>query len=233
VSWRNLMEVGPLKGGVEKCLLKREYLNTYVMPTRKRRRRLTLEDKERIIAYRREGHTYTEISLLMGGLPLSTIERYISGRRKPPKPLPEKIPPEITVDPTGYSWERMPVENTVMLGEALKGEYSTLDEMVDALIRAVGPASDTVKKSVREYAAAMWMAGLGRKSPGPINWMEFVKQSIQLNATHKSAVSWVDTFLVLMMGKITDRFDGIDASLMILGGKLNAIEIELNSLRSR
>ena len=41
-------------------------------------------EKERITAYRRAGRSYTEISVLMGGLPLSTIERYVSRIRKKP-----------------------------------------------------------------------------------------------------------------------------------------------------
>jgi hypothetical protein len=48
------------------------------------RRRLADEEKKRTIDLRREGRSYTEMSRLMGDLPLFTIERYIRGIRMRP-----------------------------------------------------------------------------------------------------------------------------------------------------
>ena len=87
----------------------------------RRRRRLTEEEKERIIDYRKEGRSYTEISVLMGGLAISTIERYARTVRRgqikaeqqrpavsvPQTPLVETapadvLPPNQTIFPDWY-----------------------------------------------------------------------------------------------------------------------------------
>ena len=200
------------------------------MQSKRRRRRLTLEEKEGIIAYRKAGRSYTEVSVLMGGVPLSTIERYIKGKRKPAKPLPVRVSPETVADSSsGYAWEEMPRENYIRLFEAMGAKYSALEEMINALMKAAGPANEAVKRNIREDTAMMWAAGFGRK--GPVDWMELVKLSIQLKASSRRETNWADAILAMMMNNVIGRLDDLSLRLGNMGATLEEIRSGVNTLR--
>ncbi|MGA1974036.1 MAG: hypothetical protein ABSG92_00140 [Conexivisphaerales archaeon] len=117
----------------------------------RRRRRLTEEEKERIIDYRKEGRSYTEISVLMGGLPISTIERYARtvkrGQMKAEQQRPAVSVPQTPLVETAPA-DVLPPKQTILpdsyykLQEIAKKDYETPVEMLDAVVRVLPPMSD-------------------------------------------------------------------------------------------
>jgi len=130
-----------------------------------RRRRLTEEEKERIIDYRKEGRSYTEISVLMGGLAISTIERYArtvkrgqikTERQRPAVSVPQAplvetpqadvLPPNQTIFPDWYH----EVEDIV------KEDYETPEDMFDAAAKVLPPLSDDERTLWMYAITVMW-----------------------------------------------------------------------------
>lgn len=101
--------------------IQRAYLNTYVMPLRivspgemtdkgsniNRRRRLTEEEREKAIGWRREDLTYEEIGVLLGGVSPSTLERYLKGVKPEERVRPSGLPPR-QVGPSQPKLVRVP-----------------------------------------------------------------------------------------------------------------------------
>ncbi|MGA1975411.1 MAG: hypothetical protein ABSG92_07220 [Conexivisphaerales archaeon] len=133
----------------------------------KRRRRLTEDEKKRIIDYRKEGRSYAEISVLMGGLPISTIERYARtvkrGQRrteqqetanaKPQTPPVEVaaedvLPPKQTILPDAY----------YELQEIAKKDYENPVEMLDSVVRVLPPMSDEDKETWAFVINTIWQS---------------------------------------------------------------------------
>jgi hypothetical protein len=132
---------------------------------KKRRRRLTEEEKRRIIDYRKEGRSYTEISVLMGGLPISTIERYArTVKRGQSKTEPQG--PAVS-EPQTPPWETTPTEVLppkegilpdwyYQLQDIANGDYETPIEMLDAVLRVIPPVSDMDKLTWTAVIKTAW-----------------------------------------------------------------------------
>lgn len=127
---------------------------TYAMSNKSRRRRLTDEEKERIIDLREEGRSYDEMSRLMGGLPLSTIERCIKGIRRQPRVTIQPVPPreEAAAGPTKAQAVEAPPPNEPLvpdwfydLRDVLTRDYESPQEMLDAVLRVLPPMSEARK----------------------------------------------------------------------------------------
>jgi hypothetical protein len=131
----------------------------------RRRRRLTEEEKERIIDYRKEGRSYSEISVLMGGLPISTIERYartvkrgqmkteprrpaVSEPQSPPRETApaEELPPKQTIHPDWYH----------ELQDIVRGDHGTPADMFDAAVPVLPQMSEPERASWMYVIKTVW-----------------------------------------------------------------------------
>lgn len=119
----------------------------------RRRRRLTEEEKVKAIKWRRDDMTYEKIGVLLGGVPPSTLERYLRGVKPENRiktletPPPQERPTPATERPAS-SW----LDLYLLVTRLNRGDFDSPEAFIKEVDGLIGPVTEVN----REACTYMW-----------------------------------------------------------------------------
>jgi hypothetical protein len=196
----------------------------------KRRRRLTEEEKEKAIKWRREDLTYEKIGVLLGGVPPSTLERYLKGVKPEKRVRPSGSPPrQVGPSPATQRPALSLIDQYLVLTRLNERDYDSPEAILKDVEEVMGPTPEGSRSMCKLICEEIWKMKKEAKERRERE-QELAKkflagiesaQGLMPLQTLVSTMSDSITNLSMLVTQLHDKVDHLDTALFQLQQSVN------------